>query len=116
MLAETSVASVSRHISRNSATRIDIALLVSALFLQRFALPFGNTFLQLDVVAIGVILLYQFLSGKLLIQYDRLLWFLAFALAATCSLLLNFNSTMLTGYFLFVIFFSLYYVQQAVHP
>jgi hypothetical protein len=91
-----------------SATRTDIALLVSALFLTRFALPFGNTFLQLDLAAIGVILLYQFLSGKLLIRYDRLLWFLGFALAATCSLLLNFDSTMLTGYFLFVIFFSLY--------
>jgi hypothetical protein len=88
--------------------RTDIALLVSALFLPRFALPFGNTFLQLDFVAIGGILLFQFISGKLLIRYDRLLWFLGFALAATCSLLLNFNRTMLTGYFLFVIFFSLY--------
>ena len=108
-LAETSVASISpTYKFDKSATRTDIALLVSALFLQRFALPFGNTFLQLDLVAIGGILLYQFLSGKLLIRYDRLLWFLGFALAATCSLLLNFKSTMLTGYFLFVIFFSLY--------
>jgi hypothetical protein len=104
-LAEASVASISPD---KSIARTDIALLVSALFLPRFALPFGNTFLQLDVAAIGLILLYQFLSGKLLIRYDRLLWFLGFALAATCSLLLNFNITMLTGYFLFVIFFSLY--------
>jgi hypothetical protein len=89
-------------------TRVDIALLASALFLQRFTLPFGNTFLHLDLVAIGSILLYQFLSGKLLIQYDRLLWFLVFGLAATCSLLLNFKSTMLTGFSLFVVFYSLF--------
>ena len=108
-LAETSVASISpTYKSDKSVVRTDIALLVSALFLTRFALPFGNTFLQLDLVAIGIILLYQFISGKLLIRYDRLLWFLGLALAATCSLLLNFNSTMLTGYFLYVIFFSLY--------
>jgi hypothetical protein len=42
----------------------------------------------------------------LLIQYDRLLWFLALGLAASCSLLLNFKSTMLTAYFLFVILYS----------
>jgi hypothetical protein len=102
LLAETSVASV------GSETRVDIALLVSALFLQRFTLPFGNTFLRLDLVAIGFILLHQFLSGKLLIQYDRLLWFLALGFAATSSLLFNFSSTMLTGYSLFVVFYSLF--------
>jgi hypothetical protein len=102
LLAKTSVASVWPE------TRVDIALFVSALFLQRFTLPFGNTFLHLELVAIGFILLYQFLSGKLLIQYDRFLWFLALGLAATCSLLLNFRSTMLTGYSLFVVFYSLF--------
>jgi hypothetical protein len=106
MLAEMPVASISAiYKPDKSATRIDIALLVSALFLQRFSLPFGNTFLHLELVPIGLILLHQFLSGKLLIQYDRLLWFLGFALAITCSLLLNFNSTMLTAYFLFMIFY-----------
>ena len=90
--------------------------LSSALFLQRFTLPFGNTFLHLDLVAIGPILLYQFLSGKLLIQYDRLLWFLAFGLAATCSLLLNFSSTMLTGYFQFVVFYSLFTLSRPSTP
>jgi hypothetical protein len=102
LLAETSVASVWPE------TRVDLALLVSALFLQRFTLPFGNTFLHLDLVAIGFILLYQFFSGKLLIQYDRFLWFLALGSAATCSLLLNFKSTMLTGYSLFMIFYLLF--------
>jgi hypothetical protein len=102
LLAETSVASVWPE------TRVDIALLVSALFLQRFTLPFGNTFLHLDLVAIGIILVYQFLSGKLLIQYDRFLWFLALGFVATCSLLLNFKSTMLTGYSLFLVFYSLF--------
>jgi hypothetical protein len=91
-----------------SAVRTDIALLVSALFLQRFTLPFGNTFLHLDLVAIGFILVYQFLYGKLVIQYDRFLWFLGVGLAATYSLLVNFKSTMLTGYFLFIVFYFLF--------
>ena len=102
LLVETSAAAV------RPETRVDIAVLVSALFLQRFTLPFGDTFLHLDLVAIGFILLYQFFSGKLLIQHDRLLWFLALGLAATCSLLLNFKSTMLTGYSLFMVFYSLF--------
>jgi hypothetical protein len=110
MLVETSVAEVWPE------TRVDIALLVSALFLQRFTLPFGRTFLHLELVAIGFILLYQFLSGKLLIQYDRCLWFLALGLAATCSLLLNFESTMLTGYSLFVVFYSLFTLSRASTP
>jgi hypothetical protein len=71
-------------------------------------LPWGNTFLGLDLALIGLILLYQFISGKLLIQYDRLLWFLGFALTITCSLLLNFKSTMLTGYFQFMLFYFLF--------
>jgi hypothetical protein len=109
LLAETSLASIrpSSELDK-SATRVDIALFVSALFLQRFSLPFGNTFLHLELVAIGFILLYQFISGKLVIQYDRFLWFLALGLAATCSLLLNFRSTMLTGYSLFMVFYSLF--------
>ncbi len=109
MLAKTSVASI-RPASNldKSATRVDIALLVSPLFLQRFTLPFGTTFLHLDLVAIGLILLYQFLPGNLLVQYDRLLWFLALGFVATCSLLLNFESTMLTGYALFMALYSLF--------
>jgi len=103
MLAETSAASL-RQIYK-SETRIDIALLVSALFLQRFSLRFGKTFLALDLVPVAFILLHQFLSGKLLIHYDRLLWFLAVGLAATCSLLLNFKS--LTSYSLFLTLYSL---------
>ena len=117
LLAETSVASI-RPTSNldKSATRVDIALLVSALFLQRFTLPFGTTFLHLDLVAVGLILLYQFLSGNLLIQYDRLLWFLALGFAATCSLLLNFKSTMLTGYALFIVFYSLFTLNRPSTP
>src|SRR6516165_5450636 len=111
MLAEASVASF-RQIYE-SETRIDIALLVSALFLQRFSLQFGKTFLVLDLVPVAVILLHQFLSGKLLIQYDRLLWFLAVGLAATCSLLLNFKSTMLTSYSLFL---TLYFLVTLSRP
>jgi hypothetical protein len=100
MLAEKSVASVcpAYKLDNESATRVDIALLVCMLFLQRFSLPFGATALHLDLVAIIFILLYQFLNGKVVIQYDRLWWFLALAFANTCSLLLNFKSTMLTSY------------------
>jgi hypothetical protein len=109
LLAETSRTPAFRTYKSNiSATRTDIALLVSVLFLQRFTLPFGKTFLGLEFVAVLLILLHQFLSGKLQIQYDRFLWFLAFALAITCSLLLNFKSTMLTGYFQFMVSFSLF--------
>ena len=89
-------------------TRVDIALLASALFLQRFVLPFAGKRLGLALMALGLILLHQFLSGKLLIQYDRFLWFLGFGLAATCSLLSNFKGAMLTAYFQFVVFFFLF--------
>jgi hypothetical protein len=117
MLAETSVASLrSTYDSDKSATRIDFALLVSALFLQRFTLPFRGTFLSLDFVPVALILLHQFLSGKLLIQYDRLLWFLGSALAVTCSLLLNFQSTMLTSYFLFLVLYSLVTLSRPSTP
>ncbi len=88
--------------SDDSAARVDLALLFCALFLQRFSLPFGSTFLMLDFVPVTLIVVYQFLAGKLVIHYDRLLWFLATALTVTCSLLLNFNSMMLNSYFLFM--------------
>jgi hypothetical protein len=104
MLAETSVASVSA--TYKSATRIDIALLVSALFLQRFTVPYGHKAWGLNLVPIVFILLHQILSGKILIQYDRLFWFLAVGLAVTCSLLLNFQITMLTSYSIFVFLYS----------
>jgi hypothetical protein len=109
MLAETSVASAwPTYKSEKSPTRVDLALLVAILFLQRFTLPFGDRLLHLDLVAIGLILLHQFFSGKLVIQYDRFPWFIGFVLASTCSLLLNFKSMMLTGYFQFVVLFFLF--------
>jgi hypothetical protein len=117
LLAETSATPVwPAYKSDASATRTDIALLVSALFLQRFELPFGDFRLWLGFLAPPLILLYQFLSGKLLIQYDRLLWFLAVGLAATCSLLLNFRSTMLTSYSLFIVFYSLTTLSRPSSP
>jgi hypothetical protein len=99
-----------------SETRIEIALLVSALFLQRFSLPFQHTFLSLDIVPVVFILSHQFLSGKLLIQLDRLWWFLAAGLAVTFSLLLNFKSTMLTSYFLFLALYSLTTLSRPTSP
>ena len=98
-----------------SAARTDAALLVAALFLPRFSLPVGNTALLFDLLGIGLILLYQFFSGKLLIQYDRLLWFLFFALTMTCSLLFNFKSTMLTSYAQTTGLFQSIYAYQNIH-
>lgn len=115
--AEVSAFSV-RPISASdrSAVRTGVALLVSALFLQRFSLPFGNTSLALDLVALGLILSYQFLSGNLLIQFDRLLWFLPLALTFTCSLVLNFKGTNITAYAQAMVFYSLYTLTRPSTP
>ncbi len=99
-----------------SETRVSIALLASALFLQRFSLPFGRTSLSLDIVPVAFILLHQFLSGKLLIQYDRLLWFIAFGLAATCSLLLNLKHASLTSFLLALVLCSLLTLNTSSNP
>ncbi len=87
---------------------VNVTLLVCALFLQRFSVPFRGTTLSLDIVPAVFIFIHQFVSGRLLIQYDRLLWFLVAALAVTGSLLMNFRSTMLSSYFLFIIMYSLF--------
>jgi hypothetical protein len=93
---------------RMSDAGVDFALLISALFLQRFSLSFGNTVLSLDTVPVALIIVHQFVSGKLLIQYDRLLWFLVVVLAVTSALLLHFKITMLSSYFLFLVVYSLF--------
>lgn len=104
---EPSAASVRlRFKSDDSAARVDFALLFCALFLPRFSLPFGSTFLMVDLIPVFFILAYQFFAGKLLIQYDRLLWFVGLVLAVLCSLL-NSKSTMLTSCFLFLTLYSL---------
>jgi hypothetical protein len=91
-----------------SEAGIDLALLACALFLQRFSLSFGNSLMSLDVVPALFILIHQFAAGRLLIVYDRLLWFLALGLATTCSLLLNFKSTMLPSYSEFIVMYFLF--------
>jgi hypothetical protein len=93
---------------QTAETNVDVALLVCALFLQRFSLTFRGTILPLDFVPVVLILFYQFGSGRLLIQYDRLLWFIVAALAVTGSLLMNFKSTMLSSYLLFIILYSMF--------
>jgi hypothetical protein len=95
-----------------SAMRADALLLSAILFLQRFLVPFHGTSLHLDLVAIGIILLHQFFYGRLLIQYDRLLWFFLFALAAVASLLLNFEGYMLTAYLQFTIFYAFFTLRR----
>jgi len=64
--------------------------------------------MSLDIVPATLILVHQFASGRLLIQYDRLLWFLALCLATSTSLLLNFKSAMLPSYSEFVVIYSLF--------
>jgi hypothetical protein len=113
MMAETRVAS--GFPTYKSATRVDIALLASALFLQRFTFHLFGTVLAIDFVAAALIFMHQFASGRLFIQYDRLLWFLAVVLAATSSLLLNSNSR-LTSYGLFVVIYFLFTLTRASTP
>jgi hypothetical protein len=105
MLAEPFTAPVS--LAYKTETQVEIALLVCALFLQRFFLPFAGMYISLILMTAPLILLYQFLRGKLVIQYDRLLWFLVAELVVTCSLLLNYKSTMLSSYFLLMVSYSL---------
>jgi len=91
-----------------SEARIDIAVLASALFLQRFSLSFGNSLMSLDVVPIICILMHQFGSGKLIISYDRFLWFLTLTFTVTCSLYLHFSSGMLPSYSEFLVVYFLF--------
>src|SRR5205085_4576490 len=89
-----------------SETRMDIALLAAALFLQRFELRnFGA--IPFPLIAASLIFAYQFATGRLLIQYDRLLWFFLLGLAATSALYFNLAGTRLSSYgvFLTVYFF-----------
>jgi hypothetical protein len=114
LLAETSAKPV--FPTYKSTTRVDIALLASTLFLQRFGLPFFHTFLSFDFVFAALIFVHQFASGRLFIQYDRLLWFLVVVLAATSSLFLNFESRMLTSYGLFVLIYLLFTLRRPSTP
>ena len=96
--------------------RTDVALFASALLLQRFVLPYGQTFLGFDLIATAAILSYQFLRGKLLIPYDRLMWLVAVGLAATCSLVLNPERASLTGYAQFLFLCSLFTLTRRSTP
>jgi hypothetical protein len=91
-----------------SEAGIDVALLACALFLQRFNVSSGSSRMSFDVLPAVLILIHQFLSGRLLIQYDRFMRFLGVGFAVTCSLLLNFKSTMLPSYFLLIVMYFLF--------
>jgi hypothetical protein len=114
VLTETSATPV--FPTYKSKTRVDIALLASTLFLQRFGLPFFHTRLTFDFVFAALIFVHQFASGRLFILYDRLLWFLVVVMAATSSLLLNFESRMLTSYGLFVLAYFLLTLSRPSTP
>jgi hypothetical protein len=90
-----------------SGVGVDTALLACAFFLQRFSLSFGNSLMSLDVVPAVLILIYQFAAGRLVIVYDRLLWFLALGFVATWSLWMNFKRPMLSSYSEFVLMYFL---------
>jgi len=100
--------------SNNSAMRVDVALLVSSLFLQRFSLPYGQTFLPIDFVFAALIFVHQFAAGRVFINYDRLLCFLVMVVATTSSLLLNLTSV--TSYGLFVLAYSLFTFSHSSTP
>jgi hypothetical protein len=116
-LAEPATASIRPSFnSINSAVRVDIALLASALFLQRFSLPFStNSSLGLDFIVAVLIFAHQFASGRLYIQYDRLLCFLVLLVAATSSLVLNSDSKT-SSYGLFVVIYSLFTLTRPSSP
>jgi hypothetical protein len=99
-----------------SETRVDISLLASALFLQRFGLPFFGTRLSFDFVFAALIFVHQFASGRLFIQYDRLLWFLVVVVAATSSLCLNFERSRPTSYGEFVLIYFLFTLRRPSTP
>jgi hypothetical protein len=84
---------------------VDGALLVCALFLQRFTLSFGHSLLELVAFPVAFILVHQFISGRLLIDYDRFIWFLLLGICITCTLMLNFHSAMLPSYCLFMVLY-----------
>jgi hypothetical protein len=68
-------------------------------------------------VPVAFILLYQFAFGKVIIQYDRLLWFLAVGLAATCSLLLgSAGAAGMSSYLLFIVCCSLLIFTRPTAP
>jgi hypothetical protein len=96
--------------------RVDIALLASALFLQRISLPLGgHTTLGVDLIVAALIFAHQFASGRLFIQYDRLLWFLVLLVAATSSLVLD-SGSKTTSFGLFVAIYCLFTVARPSCP
>src|SRR6516165_4755494 len=87
-----SVSSRLTSVSARWSSRTDTALLASALFLQRFTLPFpGGKSVSLCILPVALISGYQFVANRLLLEYDRLLWFLLLVLFSAVPLLLNFN-------------------------
>jgi hypothetical protein len=102
--------------SASSAMRADVALLVSSLFLQRFSLAYGQTVLSIGFVFSALIFVHQFTTGRVFINYERLLYFLVLVVAATSSLLLNLNRTRTTSYGLFVLIYSLFTFSHSSTP
>src|SRR6516164_2908433 len=95
------------------SSRTDTALLASALFIQRFALPFpGGKSVTLSILPVTLIFGYQFVANRLFLQYDRLPWFLVLTLFATVSLFLNFNNSTLTSYALFLLSYSFFMLSR----
>jgi hypothetical protein len=102
------------RLAYKSVPDLDTVILACVLFLQRFYL--GNSGIPLALLSTGLLFAYQFASARLFIQYDRLVWFLALGLAVTASLLLNFNSTMLVSYGVFIALYFLFTLSRPSTP
>ena len=103
-----SVSSRLTSVSARWSSRTDTALLASALFMQRFSLPFpGGKAVSLSFLPVALIFGYQFAANRLLIQYDRLSWFLLLLLSSVFTFLLHFDNSKATsiGQFLLLYFF-----------
>lgn len=103
-----SVSSRVTSASERWSSRTDTALLASALFMQRFSLPFpGGKAVSLSFLPVALIFGYQFAANRLLIQYDRLSWFLLLLLSSVFTFLLHFDNSKATsiGQFLLLYFF-----------
>jgi hypothetical protein len=99
-----------------ASSRVDLALLVCAFFLQRFTLAFHNSLLFFDIVPATAILLHQFFAGRLVIDFDRLVWFLIAWVAITGAVWLNFQPTMLPSFLELTLVYALFMLKRSSAP
>ena len=94
----------------------EAAILICALFLQRFTLTFGESLMSLNIVPIALIIAMEIVRGRLRVQPARLFWFFAVWSAAACSLVLNFDPEMLPSFALFSCLYGFFTVARSTQP